>query len=169
MKQIIGFVAGVLVVAAGATQLRSAAPTAVVVSLQRITAQSNTGKKAIQQLETMKQDRFRELVAKQKELEGVAKQLATGSALPAAERERLAQDEARRRAELQQMASQSNADFQTAQQRLQQELRSQISPILADIAKQRGVDIIMNGDTVAWASPATDATNEVLQRMNAPQ
>jgi outer membrane protein len=168
MKQLIGFAAGVLVVvAAGAAQLRSAAPTAVVVSLQRITAQSNTGKKAIQQLETMKQDRGRELVAKQKELEGVVKQLAAGGALPAAERDRLSQDEARRRAEFQQMTQQANADMVAAQQRLQQELRSQISPILADIAKQRGVDIIMNGDTIAWAAPATDATNEVLQRLNA--
>src|SRR5881227_3589766 len=133
MKQLIGFAAGVLVVAAGAAQLRSAAPAAVVVSLQRIAAQSNTGKKAIQQLETMKQDRGRELAAKQKELEGVVKQLAAGGALPAAERERLSQDEARRRTEFQQMTQQANADMAAIQQRLQQELRSQISPILADI------------------------------------
>ena len=166
MKGLLGIGAGVLVVAAGAAQVRSAAPTAVVVSLQRIAAQSNSGKKAIQQLDAMKQERGRELLARQKELEGVTKQLASGT-VPAAERERLAQDEARRRTELQQMAQQANADFMAAQQRLQQELRTQISPILADIAKQRGVDLIMNSDTVAWASPATDATNEVLQRMNA--
>ena len=167
MKRLIGFAAGVLVVAAGAAQLRSAAPAAVVVSLQRIAAPSNSGKKAVQQLETLKQERGRELAARQKELEGVAKQLAAGGALPAAERDRLSQDEARRRAEFQQITQQANSDMLAAQQRLQQELRSQISPILADIAKQRGVDIIMNGDTIAWAAPATDATNEVLQRMNA--
>ena len=65
------------------------------------------------------------------------------------------------------MASQANADIAAMQGRLQGELRTQIAPILADIAKQRGVDVVLNADGLAWAAPATDATNEVLQRMNA--
>src|SRR5207245_1908112 len=105
--------------------------------------------------------------AKQKELEEVVKQLAKGAALPAADRDRLTQDEVKRRTELQQMTSQANADIIATQTRLQGELRTQIAPILAEIAKQRGVDVVLNGDALAWAAPATDATNEVLQRMNA--
>jgi len=140
----------------------------VTVSLQRIGSQSNVGKRALQQLEALKQERLRALGVKQKELEDVARELVGKlSTLPAADRDRLSQDEARRRAELQQMTMQANADFQGAQARLQAELRAQISPILADIAKQRGVDVVLNWDTVAWAAPATDATNEVLQRLNA--
>jgi len=145
MKQLFGFAAGVIVAAIGVTQVRSAAPSVATVSLQRIAAQSTAGKRANQQLETLRQERGRELAARQKELE-----------------------ETRRRAELQQLTSQANADFVAAQSRLQTELRAQLMPILSDIAKQRGVDVVLNGDTIAWAAPATDATNEVLQRLNAP-
>jgi len=66
------------------------------------------------------------------------------------------------------MTAKAQSDFQSAQQRLQNEVRAQLSPILADIANRYGVEIVMNSDTaVAWAAPGTDATNEVLQRLNA--
>lgn len=167
MKQLFGLAAGVIVAVIGVAHVRSAAPSVVAVSLQRIAAQSTAGKRANQQLETLRQERGRELVAKQKELEDVVRQLAkTGT--PDADRDRLSQDETRRRAELQQLSTQANADFAAAQSRLQTELRAQLTPILADIAKQRGVDVVLNGDTIAWAAPATDATNEVIQRLNTP-
>jgi Skp family chaperone for outer membrane proteins len=166
MKQLFGIAAGVVVAVVGVEHVRSAAPSVVAVSLQRVAAQSTPGKRAIQQLDTMKQERGRELLAKQKELEDVIRQLAK-AATPSPDRDRLSQDETRRRAELQQLTSQANTDIAAAQSRLQTELRAQLTPILADIAKQRGVDVVLNGDTIAWASPATDATNEVLQRLNA--
>ncbi len=59
--------------------------------------------------------------------------------------------------------------FQAAQAKLQAELRGQLVPILADIAKRYGTDFVLNSDTaVAWAAPGTDATDEVLRRLNAP-
>ena len=82
----------------------------VTVSLQRIAAQSTVGKRANQQLETLRQERGRELVARQKELEDVVRQRAKAD-IPAADRDRLSQDESRRRAELQQLATQATADF----------------------------------------------------------
>jgi outer membrane protein len=169
MRQPVRLAAGVMVVAAiGVAHVRSAAPSVVTVSLQRIAAQSTAGKRANQQLETMRQERGRELVARQKELEDVVRQRAKADT-PAADRDRLSQDESRRRAEIQQLASQASADFVATQSRLQSELRAQLTPILADLAKQHDVDVVMNSDTLAWAAPATDATNEVLQRLNAAQ
>ena len=104
--------------------------------------------------------------AKQKELEEVVRQLAKDS-LPQADRERLSQDESRRRAELQQLTTQAQTDFQATQARLNAEIRSQLAPILADIAKRSGVDVVLNADTIAWAAPGADTTNEVVQRLNA--
>lgn len=168
MKQLVAFAAGALVVVVGATQARSAGPAVVTISLQRVATQSNAGKRANQQLDTLRQERTRALGAKQKELEDVVRQLAKAEALPAVERERLSQDEARRRTELQQLTSQAQTEFQSAQQRLQGELRGQLTTILADIAKRSGVDVVLNSDAaVAWAAPGTDATNEVVQRLNA--
>jgi len=118
-------------------------------------------------LETLRQEKARDLQAKQKALEDVIRQVAKADTLPAAERDRLVQDEARRRVELQQLTQQAQADLQSTQLRLQGELRGQLTPILADIAKRAGVEVVLNSDTIAWAAPGTDTTNEVVQRLNA--
>jgi outer membrane protein len=138
----------------------------VTVSLNRVATQSSAGKRATQQLEALRQERARDLQAKQKELEDVIRQVSKADALPAAERERLVQEEARRRTEFQQLTQQAQSDFQSAQLRLQGEVRAQLTPILADIAKRSGVDVVLNSDTIAWAAPGTDTTNEVVQRLN---
>ena len=166
MKQMCVFVASAIVIVLAAVHVRSAGPTVVIVSLQRVFAQTNVGKRAGQQLEALRQERGRGLQAKQKELEDLVRQLVK-DALPQADRERLSQDESRRRAELQQMTAQAQTDYQTTQARLNTEFRSQLAPILADIAKRSGVDVVLNADTIAWAAPGTDTTNEVVQRLNA--
>ena len=166
MKKLGVLAASAVVIVLAATHVRSAGPTVIIVSLQRIATQSNAGKRANQQLETLRQERARELQAKQKELEDVVRQLAKDS-LPQADRERLSQDESRRRAEFQQLTTQAQTEFQTVQARVNGEVRSQLTPILADIAKRAGVDAIFNSDTIAWAAAGTDVTNEVVQRLNA--
>jgi Skp family chaperone for outer membrane proteins len=166
MKQLSVLAASAIVIVLAATHVRSAGPTVIVVSLQRLATESNAGKRASQQLETLRQERGRDLQAKQKELEEVVRQLAKDS-LPQADRERLSQDESRRRAELQQLTTQAQTDFQSMQARLNAEVRSKLAPILADIAKRSGVDVVLNADTIAWAAPGTDTTNEVVQRLNA--
>jgi Skp family chaperone for outer membrane proteins len=166
MKTLSVLAASAIVIVLAATHVRSAGPTVIIVSLQRIATQSNAGKRANQQLETLRQERARELQAKQKELEEVVRQLAKDS-LPQADRERLSQDESRRRAELQQLTAQAQTEFQTTQAKVNAEVRSQLTPILADIAKRSGVDAIFNSDTIAWAAAGTDMTNEVVQRLNA--
>jgi Skp family chaperone for outer membrane proteins len=131
-------------------------------------AQSEAGKRVNQQLETIRQERGRDLAAKQKELEDVVRQLAK-PALSAADRKRLSQDEARRRAELPQLSQQAQTVFQTTQATLLRDMLGQLTPILAEIAKRYGVEVVLNSDTaVAWAAPGTDATDEVLRRLNAP-
>ena len=133
-----------------------------------MSAQSDVGKRANQQLEAIRQERMRELTAKQKELEDVVRQLTRAEALTSADRERLIQDESRRRAELQQLTQQAQTAFQAAQTKLLTEIRGQLAPILADIAKRYGTDVVLNSDAaVAWSAPGTDTTDEVLRRLNA--
>ena len=77
MKQFLALVTGgVIVFVVAAAHPRTAAPTVVTVSIQRLSAQSDVGKRANQQLDALRQERSRELAAKQKELEDVARQLA---------------------------------------------------------------------------------------------
>ena len=56
MKHVCVFAASAIVFALAAAQVRSAGPTVVVVSLQRVATESNAGKRASQQLETLRQN-----------------------------------------------------------------------------------------------------------------
>ena len=38
--------------------------------------------------------------------------------------------------------------------------------IVADIAAQRGVDVVLNSDTVVWAATRLDVTNEVISKLD---
>ena len=169
MKQFLALAcAGVIVFGIATVYPRSAGPTMVTVSIQRVSAQSDIGKRATQQLEALRQERGRELAAKQKELEDVVRQLTRNEGLSPADRERLIQDETRRRTEFQQLSQQAQTAFQAAQAKLQAEIRGKLTPILADIAKRYGAELVLNSDAaVAWAAPGTDTTDEVLRRLNA--
>ena len=169
MKQFLALAAaGVVVFGISTVYPRTAGPTMVTVSIQRVSAQSDLGKRAAQQLDALRQERQRELAAKQKELEDIIRQLTRNQGMPIADRERLTQDETRLRAEFQQLTQQAQTVFQSTQAKLQAELRGQLLPILADVAKRYGTDFVLNSDgAVAWAAPGTDTTDEVLRRLNA--
>jgi Skp family chaperone for outer membrane proteins len=160
--------AGIVIFGLASARPRTIAPSVVSVSIQRVWAQSDIGKRSNQQLEALRQERQRELATKQKELEDIVRQLTRNQGMPIADRERLTQEETRLRAELPQLSQQAQTAFQTAQTKLLTDIRNQLTPILADIAKRYGVDVVLNSDTgVAWAAPGTDATDEVLRRLNA--
>jgi Skp family chaperone for outer membrane proteins len=169
MKQFLPLAAaGVIVFGISTVYPRTAGPTLVTVSIQRVSAQSDLGKRATQQLEALRQERQRELATKQKELEDIIRQLTRNQGMPIADRERLTQDETRLRAEFQQLTQQAQTAFQAAQAKLQTEIRGKLTPILADIAKRYSAEVVLNSDAaVAWAAPGTDTTDEVLRRLNA--
>jgi Skp family chaperone for outer membrane proteins len=159
---------GAIVMGVAVAHTRTVGPSFISVSLQRLAAQSSIGKKASQELDALRLERNRELATKQKELEDVARQLTRSSVLLEADRARLTQDENRRRAEIQQLTLQAQVDVQAAQARLQTEFRGKLAPILADIGKRYGTDVVLNADAaVVWAAPGTDATDEALRRLNA--
>jgi Skp family chaperone for outer membrane proteins len=121
----------------------------ITLSLQRVAAESVEGRAANKRLQTMAQKLAQDLAAKQKELQ------QPDSGTPQ-----------QRQAEFQKLAQQSQAEFQNAQRQLQVEMRNKLNPIVAEIAGQRGVDVVLNTDTIVWASPRLDITGEVLSRLN---
>ena len=172
MKQLLALAAGALaagalVVVVGETQARSAGPAVVSISFNALRRSRIRASARLSSWTRCGRSARARWAPNKRNWKTLVRQLARADT-PAADRDRLSQDEARRRTELQQLTSQAQSDFQSAQQRLQTELRTQLTPILAEIAKRSGVDVVLNSDTaIAWAAPGTDATNEVLQRLNA--
>lgn len=124
---------------------KTSATNAVVVSLNRLAAESAEGKAANQRLQQLAQKMAADINAKRKE--GTASQ-----------------------EELQKMQAQAQNDFNNNQRQLQTEIRTKLNPLLQEVAAKHGADLILNVDgAVVWvASPAFDITNEVLAKLNAP-
>ena len=83
-------------------------------------------------------------------------------------RAHLKTQEGQQQNELQHATQQAQTDFQTLQRELQADLRREFSAIVADLAKAKGIQLVLNSDSaVVWASTGTDLTAEVLDRLNA--
>jgi len=121
---------------------RAALQKTMVVSLQRIAAESADGRAAGQRLQALLQKLTQDLAAKQKEL-----------AQPTG-------------VEFQRLAQQSQVDYANAQRQAQVELRAKMAPIVADIATQRGVEVVLNSDMVVWAAPRLDVTDAVIAKLD---
>ena len=121
---------------------RAALQKTIVVSLQRIATESADGRAAAQRLQAMLQKMTLDLAAKQKELAQ-----PTGP-------------------EFQRMAQQSQLDYASAQRQAQADLRAKLAPIVATIAAERGVEVVLNADTLVWSAPRLDVTNEVISKLD---
>jgi Skp family chaperone for outer membrane proteins len=141
----------------------------VYVSMQRISTESTDAKAATAQLDALRLERTRELTAKQKVLEDTRRQLANaGGVFSASKRAQLTADEERQRTELQRLTQQAQTDFQDLQRQLQATLRQKLTAAIDDLSKRRAIQVVLNQDTaVVWASPGTDVTTEVIERLNA--
>ena len=149
-----GFIIGVLLllpmlgVSNASSQARGAAvePTgpvrSVVVSMQRIAAESVAGRAENQRLQALAQKMSADLLAKQKEQPQLAPQ------------------------DLQRLAQQSQTEFQTTQRQAQVDLRAKVVSIVAEIAAQRRVDVVMNADLLVWSASQLDITNDVIAKLD---
>lgn len=120
---------------------KNAPARSVVVSLNRVSTESTEGRAANQRLQALAQKITAELTAKQKEL-------SNGP-------------------ELQKLAQQSQTEFTTTQRQVQAELRAKINPIVAELAAQRGAELVLNEDTLVWAAGRLDITDEVIAKLDA--
>jgi outer membrane protein len=151
-----------------ATTTGGSVPIAIL-SVQRILTEAKDAKAATARLEELRQAKGREVTAKRQEVEKTHQELLqNGGVFRGAQRAKLKADEDRQRAELQRLTEQAQSDVQTLQRQLQDDLRRKMAAILADIAKRRKMEIVLNQDAaVVWAIAGYDVTSEVLEKLNA--
>jgi len=139
------------------------------ISVQKILSESNDAKAASKKLEDLRQAKSKDIAARQKALEATRLELLNaGGVFSTSKRARLKTQEGQQQTELQHASQQAQTDFQTLQRELQGDIRREFGMIVADIAKAKGIQLVLNSDTaVVWASTGTDLTAEVLERLNA--
>jgi len=115
----------------------------LIVSANRLAAESAEGKAANQRLQQLAQRMAADISAREKD----------GKTTPE---------------ELQKLRQQSQADFQNAQRQAQTEIRTKLNPVITAIAQERKAEMVLNADTaVVWSTTKFDITNEVIAKMNA--
>jgi Skp family chaperone for outer membrane proteins len=144
---------------------RSGLPIAYI-SAQRILGESTVGKSETSKFLAAQQQKAGELRTKQQTLDATRQQLA--QATETAARTQLQQQEQQQRTDLERSTAQAQADLQTLQRQAQTELQGLIKPIIADVAKARDLQLVLNSDTaLAWGADSLDLTAAVIERLNA--
>lgn len=140
------------------------------VSLQRILAESTEAKAAAGRLESFRQAKAQEVAGKQQTLNATRLAMANSRGLLWRSRlTRLQAQEAREQADLQRAQQQALTEYQDMQRQMQTDFQHRLGGVLSDIAKQTGIEIVLNRDvSVVWELGHADLTAEVLARVNAP-
>jgi Skp family chaperone for outer membrane proteins len=161
-------IGGLLISATSAfAQARPAFPIAYI-SVQRILTEAEEAKAAAKQLENLRAAKTQELNAKKRALDETKLQLANaGGVFSSARRQQLTDLAKRQESELQLATQQAQTEFQDLQKTVQDRLREELSTIVTDLARQRGVQYVLNQDVSIVLAPAgANWTPEVLQRLN---
>jgi Skp family chaperone for outer membrane proteins len=140
------------------------------VSMQRILAESTEAKAAAGRLEAFRQTKAQEVAGKQQALNATRLAMANSRGLLWRSRwTRLQAQETREQAELQRAQQQALTEYQDMQRQMQTDFRQRLGGVLSDIAKQTGIEIVLNRDvSVVWELDHADLTADVLARVNAP-
>lgn len=138
-------------------------------SIQKLLTESTPAKTASQQLDALRKSKQDEVNAKKKALDETKLALANaGGIFSGSRRAELQTIEQRQETELKQATEEAQKAIIDLQRQLQTELRDDISRVIADIARERPVQYVLNADTsLVWARGATDLTPDVLERLDA--
>lgn len=115
--------------------------------------------------------------AKQKDIESKAKSLqanqqkleAGGTVMTEAARTALQREIDRQQKEGERLEQDAQQEVTELQQEVQAEFQRKLLPVLADLAKEKGLQMLFSvGDSgLVWAEPGLDLTNDAVKRLDA--
>jgi len=145
----------------------SRGPTKVAfVSGNRVLSSSPDLRAAVARFQTTQRQKLAELQAKQRGLQETRSKMT--QAPTAAARTELIKQELQQQAELEQLTAQAQTEMQASQRETQTLLQSHLKPVLDDVAKGQGIEVVLNSDVaVFWGATQLDITNAVIERLKA--
>jgi len=140
------------------------------VNLQAIAQMTAEGKAAAAKVNALAQKKQAEGAAKAKALQDNQTKLQTsGNVMSDTARAQLEKDIERQTVEGQRFEQDAQAELNELQQELQQDFQAKLLPILVDLSKEKGLQVLFSaGDAgVIWIEPGIDLTLEAVKRMDA--
>jgi len=135
------------------------------VSASRVLTDTVPGRGEASRLQTMQQQRARDLMAKQQALDATRQELSKSTDTTA--RFELQQKETQQRTELERATQQAQIDYQNLQRQINIELQQQLKAVLDDLMKTQNYQLVLNSDSaLLWSVPDLDLTPAVVAKMN---
>ena len=139
-------------------------------NLQAIAQMTAEGKAAAAKVNALAQKKQTEGADKAKALQANQAKLQTsGNVMSETARTQLEKEIERQTVEGQRFEQDAQAELNELQQELQQDFQAKLLPILVDLSKEKGLQVLFSaGDAgVIWIEPGIDLTLEAVKRMDA--
>lgn len=153
----------------GAVGADAQTPKFGVISTQEIIQGSEAGKKAIEELTTLRQRKEDEVKAKQQEITGLRNRLAEGRLSLSEDKIQELQDELETKArELRRLQEDAAADLQKRQEEVLSDIERQVMPIIQQVGRDNGYTMIFRkfDSGLVYIDEAVDITPMVIERLN---
>jgi outer membrane protein len=140
------------------------------VNFQRVVAESADGKSSSARIQALQKKKSDEGQQKNQALQANQQKLQTsGSVMSDAARSQLEKEIERQNVEVQRFQQDAQAELNELQQELQQEFIKKVTPILQQVATEKGLHALFNAQEAgfAWVDPGLDLTAEVIKKLDA--
>ena len=133
---------------------------------------STEGKAALARVQALVQKKQTENADKAKQLQANQQKLQTsGSVMNEAARAQLEKEIERQQKEAERFQQDAQAEINELQQEVQNDFVKKMSPILDQLAAEKGLHLVFNAGQsgISWAAPGLDLTPEVIKKLDAPK
>ena len=140
------------------------------VNFQRVVQESADGKASSGKIQTLSKKKQDEGTQKAAQLKANQDKLAaSGSVMSEAARGQLEKEIERQQVEAQRFQQDAQGELNELQQELQAEFLKKVTPILQQVANEKGLHALFNVQEAgfAWVDPGLDLTNEVIKKLDA--
>jgi outer membrane protein len=137
---------------------------------QAVFQASSDGKAAVTRVNALIQKKQTENADKAKALQGNQQKLQTsGSVMNETARVQLEKEIEKQQKEAERFQQDAQAEIQELQQEVQNEFVKKLSPIVEQLATEKGLHLVFNASEsgLAWAAPGLDLTQEVIKKLDA--
>jgi outer membrane protein len=137
---------------------------------QAILQNSVDGKAAIARINALIQKKQKEGEDKAKLLQGNQQKLQTsGSVMNESARSQLEKEIDRQQKEIERFQQDAQAEINDLQQEVQNEFLKKVNPVLEQVAKEKGVEIVLNAEAqiFAWANMGLDLSPDIVKKLDA--
>jgi Skp family chaperone for outer membrane proteins len=151
----------------GGTTQALPVPVIAIVDLDRIMQESVAYQKAAAQIDKLRQQTSDELRQRENQLRDAEQELSRQQRIVTAEQfDQKRRDFQRQVGEAQQFAQTKKRDLDNVSNGAMNQIRNTIVQVVGEIARERGINMVLPRAAVVLESPAFDVSNEVITRVN---